>query len=106
MANVTNAYTITDNDGVARKIPGHSNRIYLAKWPNKAIEVLVYTEQQSGEDLSDRIHLLIHAGQAQRGWLMNVEDAVSIIAGLSAAIEQVIVRDIPVKPVENFQKEG
>jgi len=71
-----------------------------------AIEVLVYTEQQSGEDPSDRIHLLIHAGQAQRGWLMNVEDAVSIIAGLSAAIEQVIVRDIPVKPVENFQKEG
>jgi len=86
-------------DGREVKIPPHSERIYLEVWRNLACEVLFYTEVQPNADPSDRIHLMIHAGDCvRRGFLMNVQDALSIVHGLTTAIQRSIAADIPLKP--------
>lgn len=66
------------------EVPAHSQRVYGELWQNGAfIEVLVYEQPQPGEDVSDRIHLMItDCDGNRRGWLMNVEDATAIVKGL------------------------
>ena len=86
-------------DGREVKIPPHSERIYLEVWRNLACEVLFYTEVQPNADPSDRIHLIIHRVDGdRRGFLMNVQDAISVVHGLTTAIQRAIAADISMKP--------
>lgn len=89
----------------------HSCIVHQREWEGNGarIEILYYPDPQPGEDWSDRIHLLITpAGEAPRGWLMNVEDAMTIIHGLSGAVDRAIHDMIPPYPieVEHFSKNG
>ena len=86
-------------DGHKVTIPPHSQRVFGSIWHNGAfIEVLFYEQTQPRQDASDRIHLLVTLANGKRnGWLMNVEDAIAIIRGLSVAITQAIEQDIPIK---------
>jgi len=81
------------------EVPPHSEREYLELWGNGAIlEMLFYSELQNDEP-SDRIHLMItDSDGARHGWLMNVEDAIGIIRGLSVATQKAIGANIPTKP--------
>lgn len=67
-------------------------------WSNGAtIEVLYYHDPIDGEDVSDRIQLLITPeGQESRGWILNVSDATDIIWGLSKAMSMSIEDKVPV----------
>ena len=80
------------------EIPPHSERIYLELWPNQAVEILCYSQPQPGEDNSDRIHLIIHEDDNRRGWLMNCEDALAVIRGLTAGIAAAVELGIPWGP--------
>ncbi len=81
---------------VARKqwldsvLPPHSGRVYAEVWQNgSVIETLVYADSQTGEDFSDRIHLMItDQGGVRQGWLMNEEDAIAVIRGLEIGIKK------------------
>lgn len=80
-------------------IPAHSQRIFLEVWANGAMEVLFYDEPQPGEDPSDRIHWLITGFDGEkRGFLLNVEDAVAVISGLSSAVRRAIYTGVPTRP--------
>lgn len=87
-------------DGRAIHVTPHSERIFGALWGNGAfLEFLVYSNPREGFDPSDRIHMLITAADSKpRGYMMNVEDAASIITGLSTAISAVIEGGYPTKP--------
>jgi len=64
-------------------------------------QFLFYPEKLKGEDNSDRIHLLIKPYNSKmRGWLMNIEDAIVIIRGLSICIQKAIENRIPPSPIE------
>ena len=64
---------------------------------NKAeIEISVYPKPLKGEDISDRIHLMIWPeGQKPRGWIFNAFEANDIIRGLSEAIMYIYEHDLP-----------
>ena len=91
--------SIDFGEGRAIEIQPHSQRVFGEAWGNGAfVEVLFYDEDQPGADPSDRIHLMITpAGGARRGWLMNVEDARAIIAGLTIGIRRAVEADIPAR---------
>lgn len=91
--------TVKFPDGHCIEIPAHSQRVHGEIWHNGAfIEVLFYQEQQPGKHPSDRIHLMVTDGEGNRsGWLMNTEDAVSIIRGLTTAVQAAIESNIPVR---------
>ena len=82
------------------RIPAHSQRVHLAVWEGNGtwIEVLFYQDRQPDHIHSDRIQLIIHpADGKKRGWIMNIEDAVEIIQGLSTAINKALAANIPVR---------
>ena len=80
-------------------IPPHSQREFLTVLGRTLYEFLVYDEVQPGEDPSDRIHLLITDWKGERrGWLMNVEDALILIQGLSTCCRVVMERGLPLGP--------
>jgi hypothetical protein len=93
--------TIELQPGRVIEIPPHSQRVFGELWGNGAfIEVLFYDEPQPDQDPSDRIHLLItQADGKRRGWLMNVEDANSIIGGLSVGIRCALEKRVPCVPL-------
>lgn len=64
---------------------------------NKAeIEISVYPKPLKGEDVSDRIHLMIWPeGEKSRGWIFNAFEANDIIYGLSKAIMYIYEHDLP-----------
>lgn len=99
-SNIMDGLTIDFGDGHTLVVPPHSQRIYLEAWGNGFLDVLFYQEPVEGEDESDRIHLMIHGfdGYAD-GWILNVEDAIAMIRGLSAGIQHAIAHDVPTKPV-------
>jgi len=72
-------------------------QLYIETWGNGAtIEVLYHVNPIVNEDLSDRIHLIITQSNGEpRGWLMNQQDAIGIIRGLSVAIAKCIEDNIP-----------
>ena len=84
--------TIEFEDGSRIEVPAHSQRVHGDIWHNGAfVEVLFYQEPQPGEDPSDRIHLMVTDRNGDKdGWLMNAEDAVSIIRGLTAALQAAV----------------
>lgn len=70
------------------------------EWANGArIATVVYLTPVADEDESDRIQLLVtdQDGQ-QRGWLMNVEDALAMISCLTDAIARVVEERLPLTP--------
>ena len=91
--------TVNFGEGKVVVVEPHSERVWLEVWGNGTlIEVLCYSQPQIGNVESDRIHLLITpAGGERLGWLMNIEDALAIIGGLSRAASKAIDLDIPVK---------
>jgi hypothetical protein len=91
--------TIKYDDGREVVIETHSERVWVEVWSNGAIiETLCYSEPQEGSVNSDRIHLIITDGNGERtGWLMNIEDAIAIIGGLSRAVSRAIDLGVPAK---------
>lgn len=77
-----------------------AERELLEVWGNGAmIELLYHPQPLPGEDESDRIQLLVtEAGGVRRGWLLNVEDANSLIHALTIGIRLAIDDRIPVAP--------
>lgn len=81
--------------------------VYLdERWSNGArVRVFLFDEPVEGEHASDRIQLHITTADGnERGWLMNIEDAVSIITGLSAAMNAALWKDIPIS--KNYQADS
>lgn len=66
----------------------------------QCVRVVYYSESLAGENPADRIHLMIQpAGEAQRGWIMTISEAESIITGLEIAIERARADSVPEEPV-------
>lgn len=93
------AITYYPYEGSAVTIPPEPDRIYSSEWNNQVIEVIVYSKPLQGFDPSDRIRLRIHT-QNTREVTMNIEDAISIIHGLSKAVELALAEDHPIRPAE------
>lgn len=92
--------TFNFGDGRIIEVPPHSRRIYLEVWGNGFFDFLFYDEPQEDADPSDRIHMMIHGFDGERsGLLLNVEDGLAIIRGLTAGIQFAIAANVPVKPV-------
>lgn len=97
MEDVQQAITVKLDDGREITLEAHSQRVFGCIWANGAVaEVLFYDEPQPGHDVSDRIHLLITpAGGERRGWLMNIEEAVEVISGLTIGMRKAIETGVP-----------
>jgi hypothetical protein len=81
------------------EIPPHSERVYLESWANGYFDFLFYSEPQEGFDPSGRIHFMIKRFNMNPvGLLMNVEDAISIVRGLTICIQEAIAAGVPTKP--------
>jgi hypothetical protein len=100
-ADIRDGIAVDYGDGQKIEIPPHSERIYLEIWRNGCMEVLFYSEPQPDVDVSDRIHLLIHGfGTGKRGLLMNVQDAIAMVHGLSTGIQRAIEAGVPTGPCQ------
>ena len=61
------------------------------------MEFILYEKPIEGEHPSDQLQLLITpTGGERRGWLMNIEDAVTIIRGLSRLVDNALATGKPV----------
>lgn len=70
------------------------------EWQNGSkMEFILYAGAQEGEDPSDQLYMKVtdQDGKMQ-GWLMNVEDAVTIIRGLSRLVDNALATNKPVSP--------
>jgi hypothetical protein len=77
----------------------HSQREHIAVLGNSVYEFLFYEEQQPGQDPSDRIQIIITtADGSKQGWLMNVEDSMIFIRGLSVCVQKAIRAGVPLAP--------
>jgi hypothetical protein len=79
------------HNGKTLKVKPHSERVFICVWKGNGamIETLCYSERQPGLVDSDRIHLKVRDGEGDKqGWMMNIEDAESIIQGLANAIQK------------------
>jgi len=94
------SFTLMFDDGTSVGVPSNDERIYLAVWPNQSIEVLVHYSKLAGHDPSDRIHLIVRNKDSKqgRGWLMNVEDATSVISGLAQGVEEALIQGFALRP--------
>lgn len=100
-SDIREGITVDFGDDRTLEIPPHSQRVYLEMWGNGFIDVLFYDEPQLGEDPSDRIHLMIHGFDGERrGFIMNVQDAICMVHGLSTAIQRAIEAGVPLKPTK------
>lgn len=74
--------------------------LYKQTWGNGAeIEVVFHPDALPGEDPSDRIQMFATPARKEtRGWLMNVEDAVAVIHGLTLGIQECVFADVPSRP--------
>jgi len=61
-------------------------------WGNGAtMEFLLYYEPLVGEDPTDRLQMIVtDCDGNKRGWLMNIEDAMVVIRGLSRLVDNAI----------------
>lgn len=91
--------TVDHGDGRIVKIQPHSQREYLAVYGKTVYEFFLYENPQPNEEESDRINVIIKDYDGKfTNWLMNVEDAVVFIRGLSLCIQKAIEIGIPLKP--------
>lgn len=67
-------------------------------WGNGTrIEFLLHEGPLPGEDPSDRLQVLVtDCDGLSRGWLMNIEDAVLIIRGLSRLVDNALRLGFPI----------
>jgi len=90
-----------EETGVEVLIPARSDREFIAIYGSTVYDFIFYEEEQEGEDPSDRIHLLITTADDQRvGGLMNAQDALTIIEGLTVCVQRAIEAGIPLLPAE------
>lgn len=75
--------------------------VYSERWRNHAkIEVFFHEQKLTGYDESDRVELVVTTEDgATPSLVMNVEDAIGIIRGLTVGIQCCIQRGIPVVSV-------
>jgi hypothetical protein len=77
----------------------HSQREHLAVLGSAVYEFFFYEEEQPDEDPSDRIHVIITTADGHKtGWLMNVQDAMIFIRGLSVCVQKAIEAGVPLTP--------
>jgi len=99
ISDIRDAIVVDYGNGQKVEIQPHSQRVFLEVWANGAMEVLFYTEPQPDTDPSDRIHWMITGFDGERrGFLMNVEDTIATIRGLSIGIQCAIEMGVPTKP--------
>lgn len=74
------------------------------EWGNGSkIEFILYSEPLPGEDKSDQLHMIVtDCDGRQRGWLMNPEDAMTIIRGLSRLVDNAMALDKPYRSEDNL----
>lgn len=90
---------IKHENGKTIEIPPHSERYYVEAWGNGYIDFLFYSEPQPGFDPSDRIHFMIKGFDfGPKGFLLNAEDAISLVRGLTVGIQMAIAAGVPLKP--------
>ena len=67
-------------------------------WSNGAtIEFVLYVDPLDGEDKTDRLQMLVtECDGKKRGWLMNIEDAMVIMRGLSRLVDNALRVGMPV----------
>lgn len=89
------------DNGERLEFPPCQEREILEVWGNgAAFELVYYGKPLPGEDESDCIHVFVTAaGGTRRGWLMNIEDANSMIHALSTGIRLAIDDRRHVAPV-------
>lgn len=70
----------------------------LEEWKNGSkIEFILYPGAIEGEDPSDQLQMVVVDQDGKmRGWIMNVEDAITIIRGLSRLVDNAIATNKPV----------
>lgn len=102
--------TITFSDGSSRTIVPHSCRYHLEIHGMAVYEFFYYAEGYhvdniSDEDIdpSDCIQVLLTSFDQEEpnGWLMNVQDALILIKGLSEGCSRAIEDNKPMTPTEN-----
>ncbi len=88
------------------EIEPHSEREYLAILGKTVYEFLFYTEKLENHDSSDRIHVMVtSADGSKQGWLMNIEDALIFMRGLSICMYKAVQAGIPPKPLYDANQE-
>lgn len=100
MVDLKNGGTVDFGDGTVVEIPPNQHREHLSVFGRTVYEFLFYPKPLDGEDPSDRIHVIITDLEGnRRGWLMNVEDAIVFIRGLSVCMQKAIeAGDVPFTP--------
>lgn len=99
MVDLKNGGVVDFGDGTVVEIPPNPHREHLAVFGETVYEFLFYPEPLPGEDQSDRIHVLITDRHGKRcGWLMNVEDAIVFIRGLSVCMQKAVEAGVPFTP--------
>lgn len=80
------------DNGERLEIAPDEAREVLEVWGNGAVfELFYYPDPLPGEDASDCMRVVIRAaGGKPRGWLLNIEDANSLIHALSTGIRLAI----------------
>lgn len=91
---------VDHGDGRVVKIIPHSQREHLAILGSTVYEFFFYVEPQPDENPSDRINVIIRESNGKSvNWLMNVEDAIIFIRGLSICIQKAMDVGVPLKPI-------
>jgi hypothetical protein len=89
------------------QVEPHSQREYLAVLGSTVYEFFFYEQEQPDEDPSDRIHVIITTAAGHKtGWLMNVEDAMIFLRGLSVCVQKAIQAGVPLKPARTESAPG
>lgn len=80
-------------------VPYVPERVYLAAWPNGVQHDVWFLEEPlAGHAESDRIYLrLVDKKGLEHNFLMNIEDANSLIIGLSLGIRKSLDAGVPVR---------
>lgn len=98
----TERITILHKDGSSEVIKAHPNRIRLEVRGKAIYEYYYFPNGVEGEDPSDVIQFRTKPYNSDEwtGWLMNVEDVMQIIAGISLAANYALLDGLPVGPQE------
>lgn len=70
------------------------------KWENGSrMEFILHSGPQEGEDPSDQLEIIITDQDGKvRNWLMNIEDAITLIRGLSRLVDNALATNKPISP--------
>jgi len=102
LENIKDGGYIIHDDGSRVDIRPHSEREHLAVLGKTVYEFLFYNSPLDGEDESDRIHILItHHDGEKSGLLLNFEDVIIFMRGLSVCMQKALENNVPFTPSNN-----